>query len=586
MFKSIQWRLVTMFVLLVVAVMLVFGTFLRFRIVSFYHDLFKQKMTAVFEGELTNKLAEAMSQPNPPESMQRTLEAYSGRLGINTDRNFYILDKNGTFICGSDEVGGQSLTSSTNMIAARAGAVGSSNPTSAEFLDYAVPLITEKHQYIVYVRDNKNEVLRNVQEMLMMIAQTLIVGILFSAFLGFLLSKTITKPISTLTRKAENIARGDFESRIEIKSGDEIGKLSSAFNNMSQIISRSLKEISQEKNKAETFLTYMNDGVIGFDTEQRVIHINPAARRMLDIADEGDILFDDFFRNLGVEICISELIYLEQLNITEKHLTIGENHFKAFFAAFKMDTGKIGGVIVVLHDETTTARLDNARREFVANVSHELRTPLTTIKSYAETLLDDCDDPMARQFLPVIIKEVNRMTRIVKDLLTLSSLDNNRNQERRQEFSLNDLIRECVQKLSMEANVKEQNLTHHLSTNLPNIYGDRDRIEQVITNVITNSLKYTPDGGEIEVYTGHVVSGVYIRVLDNGIGIPEKDLPHIFERFYRVDKARTREAGGTGLGLAIAREILRLHGGSIKINSVYNEGTEVIIMLPIVARTD
>ncbi len=585
MFRSIQWRLVFMFVLLVVAVMIVFGTFLQYRVIDFYHGMFREEMHTVFFDELQNALIEAAATPPVADTLRQTMDTYAGRLGINSDRNYYVLDSVGNIICGSDSTPTEKLFMTPNLIAARAGQVGDTNSAMSQYLDFAVLILSNSGEYIVYIRDNKNEMMRIVQEILIQIAQTLAIGVCFSIMLGFILSKTITKPISTLTRKAEGIAKGDFESRIEIKSGDEIGKLSVSFNNMSAIISRSLKEISQEKNKAETILLYMNDGVVAFDTEQHIIHINPIASEMLDITDTQDVLFDELFEHLGADICISELIYLDQINITERYFSCDDKHFKAFFAVFKMDSGKIGGVVVVVHDVTTASRLDAARREFVANVSHELRTPLTTIRSYAETLLEENQTPMTQQFLNVILREVERMTRIVKDLLTLSSLDNDSTQDRRTEFSLNGLIRECVQKLSMEAQNNGQNLSVHLSPTLPQIFTDRDRIEQVITNIITNAIKYTGENGEIEVYTGHVYNGVYIRVLDNGIGIPEKDLPHIFERFYRVDKARAREQGGTGLGLAIAREILRLHGGSIKINSEVGVGTEVIIILPIVSKS-
>ncbi len=586
---SIQWRLVTMFVLLVVAVMLMFGTFLQFQVIDFYHSSFKQEMSEVFLDELKNALTEA-AKPQDEErcvaALRETMNAYSGRLGINTYRNYYILAKSdGSFLAGSDEVGGARLTFTNNLIAARAGRVGDETSYTEDYLDFALPIEGgSEGGYIVYVRDSKNEMLQIVRTILVQIAQTLVIGILFSAFLGFLLSKSITKPLTTHMRKAEGLARGDFESRIEVRTNDEIGSLARTFNNMAGIISRSMKEISQEKHKTESILLYMTDGVIAFDTEQRIIHINPAARDLLHIVDEATVLFDDLFSELKADISLSELIYLEQLSITERQLEVEDKILKAFFAAFKMEGSKIAGVVVVLHDVTQSQRLDESRREFVANVSHELRTPLTTIKSYTETMLEDVADPMAQQFLPVIMREVDRMTRIVKDLLTLSSLDGDRSSERKGHFSLDGLLRDCVTRLALEAKSKNQQLTYSPATKLPEIFADRDRIEQVLINIITNSIKYTGENGVIEVFAGHLYNGVYVRVLDNGIGIPEKDIPHIFERFYRVDKARTREQGGTGLGLAIAREILRQHGGSIKINSEYGTGTEVIVMLPIVSK--
>ena len=222
-----------------------------------------------------------------------------------------------------------------------------------------------------------------------------------------------------------------------------------------------------------------------------------------------------------------------------------------------------------------------SRREFVANVSHELRTPLTTIKSYSETIQAYAASEEEKKFLDVIIREVDRMTRIVKDLLTLSSLDSNKFTANFEYCSLDELLREVVDKMSMDALRHKHIIEYFPSTSIPDIYADRDRIEQVITNIVSNAIKYTPDGGNIQMFAGCLYNEVYIKIKDNGIGINKEDLPRVFERFYRVDKARSREHGGTGLGLAIAKNFVELHGGTIKITSKAGKGTEVLIKLPI-----
>ena len=237
--------------------------------------------------------------------------------------------------------------------------------------------------------------------------------------------------------------------------------------------------------------------------------------------------------------------------------------------------------MVVIQDVTESERLEISRREFVANVSHELRTPLTTIKTYAETLSDSSENEDEQRFLNVIIREVDRMTRIVKELLTLSSFDSNKLTIMKTEFALENLVNDVVSKMKFQAENDKLTLTYAPLVKCPLLNADIDRIEQVITNIISNSIKYTAEGGKIEVFTGYIYNEAYIKIKDNGVGIPEKDLPRIFERFYRVDKARSREKGGTGLGLAIAYEIIKLHGGNIVINSTYGEGTEVIIKIPV-----
>ena len=243
-----------------------------------------------------------------------------------------------------------------------------------------------------------------------------------------------------------------------------------------------------------------------------------------------------------------------------------------------------GGVLVVIHDVTEQRRSEQLKREFVANVSHELRTPLTNIKSYAETIVDAGDElppELKSNFMNVIISETDRMTRIVQDLLTLSKIDYGKMEMNISRFPFLKAVQNVYDAAKLNA---EQNhhhaMTLHCEGQIPDVNGDRERIEQVITNIVSNAVKYTPDGGQIDMTVGTDGPNVFVRVTDNGIGIPEKDLPRLFDRFYRVDKARSRESGGTGLGLSIAQEILNQHKGKIEISSVYGEGTSVTITMP------
>ena len=579
MFKSIQWKLVIVFVLLIIAMMIVLGTVMQMQITTFYHENFKQQMTVAFSDELIANLQMKSVNADSISQMNNELKAYAGRLGLNSNRNFYILDNTGTVLASDAEIQtGKQLDITDNIIAAIAGEAGDSMKIESPYLDYAFSI----HPYIIYVRDDKNE-LRNMNETIFTIAlQALLVGILISILLGFLLARTITKPIENLTKRAERLAQGDYDSRIEIKEKDEIGKLAITFNDMAAVIINSMTELSKEKNKVETIIQYMTDGVLAFGMGGWSIHINPAAFEMLGLSAYDPIHFDTFFKNQDVDISFAELIYLEHFKSVERDLNINDRHIKAYFAPFKIENEKTVGVVVVLQDATESLKMENMRREFVANVSHELRTPLTTIRSYAETLLDSEveDREQSNYFLNVINREVDRMTRLVKDLLTLSKLDYDALEKTKHYFSLDELLNEVVSKLSIDAKNHRHTLTYQPTTKLPDLFADRDRIEQVITNIISNSIKYTPDGGKIEVFAGHIYHEIYIKIRDTGIGIPEKDLPRIFERFYRVDKARSREYGGTGLGLAIAQEIIALHNGSITLESQVGKGTEVLIKLP------
>ncbi len=257
---------------------------------------------------------------------------------------------------------------------------------------------------------------------------------------------------------------------------------------------------------------------------------------------------------------------------------------KVYFAVFTDEAKRPEGIIAVLQDITEQQRLENMRKEFVANVSHELRTPLTSVKSYSEALLDGAldDREIAEKFLGVINAEADRMTRLVKDLLQLSRLDNKQMNWNFEEISLVKLVKSTVERMELEARARRLTLECFVLGDIPRIDADYGRIEQLVFNVLGNAIKYTPEGGKVTVYIGKIYNEVYVKVADNGIGIPESDLPRIFERFYRVDKARSREMGGTGLGLAIAKEIVEAHAGVITINSQAGSGTEVTVRLPVI----
>ncbi|NMA65699.1 MAG: cell wall metabolism sensor histidine kinase WalK, partial [Clostridiaceae bacterium] len=259
-----------------------------------------------------------------------------------------------------------------------------------------------------------------------------------------------------------------------------------------------------------------------------------------------------------------------------------DKFLRVHLASFTDEENKIDGIVTVLQDITEEHRLDKMRREFVANVSHELRTPLTSVKSYTETLLDGAlqEPSIVEHFLEVINDETDRMTRLVKDLLTLSQHDGGINLNI-EDISIAELVSSCVERLQRESKLKNQDLKLSIKQNIPLIEGDRYRIDQLLINIIGNAIKYTPEKGRINVKVYHEKEYVIIRVEDNGIGIPEEDLARVFERFYRVDKARSRQLGGTGLGLAIAKEIAVLHGGDISIKSKVGKGTQLSVKLPI-----
>ena len=325
---------------------------------------------------------------------------------------------------------------------------------------------------------------------------------------------------------------------------------------------------------------HMTDGIIAFDRTENVILINPAAKKMMNISQENST-FDEIFGKLHMNINLEKIIYLENWTNTEERLQIDDRFLNVYFAPFKKENDKTVGVIAVLQDITEHVKLDNMRKEFIADVSHELKTPITSIMGYADTLLEEeYDKETQSKFLSVIASEARRMAKLVTDLLTLSKNDSNKNVVKKEQFDLGELVKKCQDKLAIEIKKKNHNVNCFVTADVPPVYADKDDIERVVLNILTNSIKYTKDNGEIKIYVGFVYNDAYIKIFDNGIGIPEEDLNRIFERFYRVDKARSREMGGTGLGLSIAKDLLDRNGGSIDIKSQVGKGTEVVIKVP------
>ena len=327
-------------------------------------------------------------------------------------------------------------------------------------------------------------------------------------------------------------------------------------------------------------MLHMTDGIIAFNIKGEIILINPAAKKFLSISPE-DNTFDDIFGKFKLDINTEKVIYLDSWTSTEQRIQVDDQYVKVLFAPFKNEDERPDGVIAVIQDITEHVKLDNMQKELVADVSHELKTPITSIMGYADTLLEGgYDEETQNKFLNVIASESRRMARLVTDLLTLSRYDSNKKKTQKETFDLGDLVKRCQEKLAIEIKKKGHTVNSFVTADVPPVYADKDDIERVVLNILTNSIKYTPDNGEIKIYVGFVYNDAYIKIFDNGIGIPEDDLSRIFERFYRVDKARTREMGGTGLGLSIAKEILDKNGGSIDIKSKVGEGTEVVIRIP------
>ena len=580
MFRSLHMKLTLILLLLITSLMAVVGTFLTTSVSSFFIDSFYQQMDSVFgAGSDFYPTLCAGAEEGGAARLQELVEVRAGSLGVDySTRNYYILDGGGTLLLGSDERSG--LDATANLLAAENGRVGDESDITADFMDVAIPIPEGEPDYIVYILDSKETVSGLNTQLFMIIMQALVIGLLISLLLSFLLSKTMVGPIEKLTAGAEKVAAGDFESRLPVESTDEIGILTGTFNEMASVLQQTLAAVENERTKLDTLFLHMTDGVVAFDHTGRLIHRNPAAATMLGRTLGEDSRYDQLFGSLYP---MEQILALHRPDYAEAQQVVGDRMLELYLAPFSSDQEK-GGVLIVLHDVTEQHRNEERRKEFVANVSHELRTPLTNVRSYAETLRSaegDIPQEMENSFLDIIISETDRMTHIVQDLLTLSRLDAGNTEMRFAPFSFRESVANVCRANAMEARRHSHTLTCTLAEDMPEISGDRQRLEQVVTNILGNAIKYTPDGGHIAVTGGGSGRSVWVEVTDDGIGIPEKDRDRIFDRFYRVDKARSRESGGTGLGLSIAKEIVERHHGSLRLVPREGRGTTIRLVLPI-----
>lgn len=590
------------FVSLVVAAELLVGAFAVIGIINYFHKDFSDTVENVFNSDLKSELIEAanaLSLPEPVDNNGILLEEmtqenvnkindiirnYFGPLAISESRSYAVLDSFGENVLYSSN--NEEKTEITPVIEnAVNGTESFETGFTSPYLEYAMPLGTAGNvKYIVYIHDSgavQNAIVRHT---VILFIYALILSIIISLIFGNILSATITVPIRNLTAQAKKLADGDMNALEPSAAHDEFGNLTNSLVYLAHTRQESTDRALSEKTKVETILQNMTDGILAFDLNGKLIHFNPEAQRLLARKYLDDIRFDRFFKEINANITLGDLLYVKHEDPLDREIKLKNQYLRLNFATFHVDN-KIEGIIVVIHDITRQEKLEQSRRDFVANVSHELRTPLTTIKSYSETLSDmpDVNRELQVRFLDVIASEADRMARIISDLLTLSELDENHTfYKAPEEINVRKMLENIVERMGMTAKKKNQTLTYHPINETPIISGDRDGLERVLINIISNALKYTREGGHIEVFSSKVYNDICVKVVDNGIGIPKDKLPHIFDRFYRVDKARSRDTGGTGLGLAIAKQTLESgFNGKIKISSEFNKGTEVTITIPV-----
>lgn len=436
---------------------------------------------------------------------------------------------------------------------------------------------------VILLESNIETVYDQVKEISLIFVQSSLLAIAITMLLGYVLSREIVTPIIAIQESTKKIADGDYSINLQNDSQDEIGQLTTSINELALDVSSAQESIDQERRRLDRVLIHMSDGVIATDRVGKITIINDAAREMLSLPKghaEGLAILDVL--DLNEEISMSDL-YKEK---GEDHkLSLGERFIDLKFSIIESEMGFIQGIVCVLHDVTEAENIERDRKSFVSNVSHELRTPLTSMRSYVEALNDGAwkDEKIAPQFLSVIQNETNRMIRMVSDLLQLSRMDAGTEDFEKELIDLRALFNFVLDRFDMMIQSDENKNFVIVRDIIPDqvwIEADQDRMAQVLDNILSNAIKYSPDGGTITASLSLRDGDALLSIADEGLGIPKDELPRVFSRFYRVDKARSRAMGGTGLGLAISKDVVVEHGGKIWVRSALNEGTTFYVSLP------
>lgn len=585
---SIKYRFITIYFLLVLLVMSIVGTFIINRLESQQIDTVSENMTQTMDSIVrTSTYLSTNNWSYMGNDISNTLNSWK----LSPDEAIYAIygRENPTVIASTSNQ--QDLIEGKNALSCKGlnanlilksleGNMDSTiivNNNAQREKHISMPVYSTDGDIlgILYMTHNLNTITGVINDAKSILTYATIIALFITTVLGYFIANSITEPIRDLTNKASNMAKGDFNQRVDVKSDDEIGNLANMFNYLTIELKRTIKQMDLEKSKLDTIFRYMTEGVIAVNERGYLIHANRVAKEILGIEN---IELNNIF-NLEL-LQISELDYKNEATLQgERLIEIKNNFYKIKYAPFKGDDYENHGIILVFQDITKEHKLDIIRKEFVANVSHELKTPITTIKTYTETILDSPDmDPLQINFfLKVIDRENNRMARLVSDLLQLSNMDYNNLKLNIEEVETFDIITRTLEGLHVMIEKKNHEINLDLPYDIKNISADRHALEQILMNIISNAVKYTENGGKISISANSDNGIVNIIVKDNGIGIPKDDLNRIFERFYRVEKGRSRAMGGTGLGLSIAAQMTKIMGGNIKIDSEFGKGTEVIL---------
>ena len=459
-----------------------------------------------------------------------------------------------------------------------------------------IPLVDNNNNNVVgavYLRASLEDVYTNINNITLIYLSAALITIVIGLLLAIIISREITRPIEEVRKQTLRIARGDFSGQVRVLGNDELGQLAGAINNLSVRVEEAQESSESERRRLDSVLSHMSDGVLATDRRGNVTIVNNMALQLLGVDHEDELIGKSIIDVLDIrhDYTVRQLIDSDQKEILLDMSNTGSNMIlNAYFSPIQRESGFINGLVCVLHDVTSQQKEERERKQFVSNVSHELRTPLTSVKSYVEALSDGAwqDKEIAPQFLKVVQDETERMIRMINDLLSLSRMDAGTTKLNLEYVNINELFNYILNRFDMiikkEEDPKKKKYTIERFFTKKDLWVeiDTDKFTQVVDNIMNNAIKYSPDGGVITARLLETHNHVILSISDQGLGIPRKDLGHIFDRFFRVDKARSRKQGGTGLGLAISKEVVNMLGGQIWVDSVEGKGSTFYISLPYV----
>jgi len=585
-FKHLKWKFIATCISLVIISMLILGIYLLQSLEKYYYHNLETRLKN--EAMLISHLIKG----RPGSWNLPAIEKVAGQVGSDINARVTIIDINGTVLGDSEEDAAQMENHLTRPELQQALVKGSgmtirySSTLKSDMMYVAVPILSsDKMTGFIRTAVSLAAIRQSLFNLWSVVLLAILLVVLITLPVSLILGRKVTEPLERLIDFAKRISSGDYDHRVSIKSSDEIGELANTLEEMAGTIKEKVRLVTEGKNKLEAVLAGMTSGVIFVNKKGQISLVNPAAEKFLAFLapKDADIPHATSIRDTKLSLAINEALQTGRLVKQQlKILVPRETTLEVTISPFLDEEGQLNGVVTVLHDITQIRKLERMRTEFVDNVSHELKTPVTAIKGFTETLLDGAmyESGTCREFIEIIDHEAGRLSRLIQDLLDLSRIEFKRINTKLRKVDLLSIIRSTIIKLQGHVENSSLEFILDLPEKTMPVKVDSDMIEQVLFNLIDNAVKYTPAHGLIKIEVGETEMDIIVWVRDTGIGIPREDLDRVFERFYRVDKTRSRAMGGTGLGLSIIKHIIDFHGGTVGVESTPGIGSNFYFTLP------